>query len=118
MPGLKQVIILRTDLGMGKGKIAAQSAHASLMAYLEAKRINKEVTEKWIAAGMEKITLKAASEGELLELQKRAKAAKLPCALVHDAGHTQVPAGSTTALAIGPALEAKIDEITGSLKLL
>jgi PTH2 family peptidyl-tRNA hydrolase len=38
--------------------------------------------------------------------------------LVHDAGRTQIAAGSATVLAIGPALVEDIDTLTGHLKLL
>jgi PTH2 family peptidyl-tRNA hydrolase len=113
--GLKQVIVVRTDLGMGKGKIAAQCAHASLQGFLAS---GKKEREAWLERGSEKIVVKASSEKELRELEKKARALKLPCALVRDAGFTQIPAGSPTALAIGPAEEAKIDAVTGSLKLL
>ncbi len=112
---LKQVIVVRTDLGMGKGKIAAQCAHASLQGFLKAGRKEREA---WLKQGSEKIVVKASSEKELRELEKKARALKLPCALVRDAGFTQIAPGSLTALAIGPADEAKIDAVTSSLKLL
>ncbi len=114
----KQAIVIRTDLGMGKGKIAAQASHASLQAYLKAVMKNEEIAEDWEAEGSKKIVLKVASEKELVELFESAKKKKLACALIHDAGHTQVEAGSATALAIGPADEVEIDVLTRKLKLL
>ncbi len=111
----KQAIIVRSDLGMGKGKIAAQASHASLAAY---KKATSQAREKWEASGTEKIVLRAAGEKELLELFEAGRRAKLPAALVKDAGHTQIPSGTATAVAIGPALEAEVDAITGKLKLL
>jgi len=54
----------------------------------------------------------------LLALRDEARRLKLPNALVRDAGYTQIPAGSITALAIGPAKEEEVDRITGDLKLL
>jgi PTH2 family peptidyl-tRNA hydrolase len=51
-------------------------------------------------------------------LEAAAEQASLPCYLVHDAGRTQIPAGSQTVLAIGPAPKSKIDQLTGHLKLL
>ena len=112
---MKQAIVLNSALKMGKGKAAAQSAHASLEASF---LVSKSVLEEWRGEGMEKVVLKVQSDGELLELHAQAKRKKLPCVLIRDAGRTQIPAGSITALAIGPAEEKQIDEITGHLKLL
>lgn len=111
----KQAIIVRTDLGMGKGKIVAQSIHAALQAFREA---SDEAVSKWELSGEEKIALKVRSEKELVELFEKARKAKLPCSLIRDAGHTQIPSGTITAVAIGPCEESKLDEITGKLKLL
>ena len=112
---MKQAIVLNSALKMGKGKTAAQSAHASLEASLS---VSKSVLEQWRSEGMEKVVLKVSSDQELLQLHEKAKRRKLPCALIRDAGRTQIPAGSITALAIGPAEEKDVDEITGHLKLL
>ena len=111
----KQAIIVRADLGMGKGKMVAQGSHASLMAY---KKADAGEAQEWEEGGSKKITLKVGSEKELFDIFMQAKAAKLPCALVKDAGHTQVDPGTPTAVAIGPAAEGEIDKITSSLKLL
>jgi len=115
MNKLKQVIVVRTDLKMGKGKLAVQVAHASIAAFLEAGFFAKR---KWLAQGMKKVVLKVGSEKELLELYEKARKKKLPCALIKDAGLTQLEPGTVTALGIGPAEDEKIDEITGGLKLL
>lgn len=112
--GLKQVIVMRTDLNMGKGKIAAQSAHASVAAIEKA---TPSVFNKWISSGMKKVVLKVGSEKELLELFMRAKK-KFPTALVKDAGLTQVESGTATCISIGPAEEGDLDLLTGHLKLL
>ena len=114
MAELKQAIILRSDLGMGKGKLSAQSAHASILAMEKADR---DTVEEWKSRGMKKVVLKVASETELLWLFNSAKK-ELPCALVKDAGLTQVESGSATAIAIGPAEESKINKFTKELKLL
>lgn len=115
---LKQAIVVRTDVGMGKGKMATQSSHASLLAYQAALKKNKKAVSEWENGGMKKIALRAGSESELLGLFEKAKNAKLPCALVHDSGFTQLAPGTVTALGIGPAEEKKVDGITGKLKLL
>lgn len=114
----KQAIVVRSDLGMGRGKMAAQASHASVHALLEAMRKAPEDAEMWLATGGTKITLKVNSEKELQEVFEKAKRKKLPCSLIHDAGRTQIPQGSATAVAIGPAKEKEVDEITGKLKLL
>ena len=112
---LKQTIVIRTDLKMGKGKIGSQCAHASLAAFLKAK---KEDRERWIKEGMKKVVLKVSSEKELVDLCRLAKKEKIPCELISDAGLTQIKPGSVTALGIGPADNEKINKITGKLKLL
>jgi PTH2 family peptidyl-tRNA hydrolase len=112
---LKQAIVVRTDLKMGKGKIAAEVAHASLGALKVAER--KKVA-LWEIEGQKKIVVKVGSLQELKSLCKRAGSQGLPCFLVSDAGLTQVESGSETALGIGPDEDGKIDRITKDLKLL
>ncbi|RLI97934.1 MAG: peptidyl-tRNA hydrolase [Candidatus Aenigmatarchaeota archaeon] len=111
----KQVIIFRKDLKLGKGKIAAHAAHASLAAV---KLVGKKVLEKWENEGAKKIVLKVKDLKELKKVYRNAKKAKLPCVLTRDAGLTQVKKGEIICLAMGPAEEKKIDRITGKLKLL
>ncbi len=111
----KQVIIFRKDLKIGKGKIAAHAAHASLAAI---KLANKKILEKWERSGAKKVVLKVENLDKLKEIYEKAKNKKLPCALTKDAGLTQVRKGEIICLAIGPEEESKIDELTGNLKLL
>jgi len=115
--GLKQAIIIRSDLGMGKGKLAAQSSHASLSAYKKCERENPEDAREWEEEGQKKIVLKVGSEEELLALYERMKK-EIPCALIRDAGHTQVEPGSITCFGAGPAEESLINKYTKELKLL
>lgn len=111
----KQVIIIRRDLWMRRGKEIAQGAHASVNAALgEAETAD---VAAWLDSGGKKIVVKVRSENDLLALQGRAKEAKLPSYLVRDAGKTEVTAGTATALAIGPANSEDIDVITGELEL-
>ena len=112
----KQVIVVRTDIKMGKGKLAAQVAHASLGSFLNCKK--KEWKKKWLLTGAKKVVLKVNSKDELLKIYKLVKINKLPCYLVVDAGKTQLEPGTITCLGIGPAPEKEIDKITGHLKLL
>ena len=112
---MKQAIIIRTDLKMDKGKIAAQAAHASVSAFLKTGYTNRN---KWLISGMKKIVLKVSSKKELFEIFREAKRMNYPCAIIADAGKTQIKAGSHTAVGIGPAPENKIDKLVGNLKLL
>ncbi len=111
---MKQAIVARADVGMGTGKLAAQVAHASLMAFEEASR---SVRSEWKGEGQKKVVLRADSEKQLFTLADKADAKGLPHAIVRDAGHTQLDAGTVTALAVGPADEASIDRVTGDLSL-
>ncbi len=114
---LKQAIIVRSDLGMGKGKIAAQVSHASLSAYRKAEREDPKTAREWEEEGQKKIVLKVSSEEELLSLFEKMKR-EIPCVLIRDAGHTQVEPGSVTCFGAGPADEAKINRYAKDLKLL
>ena len=111
---MKQAIVVRTDLGMGTGKLAAQVAHASLKAYDNA---DDETGRNWQTGGAKKIVLKASGESQLRELAETARRERLPHALISDAGHTQLEPGTVTALAIGPADENLVDRVTGDLSL-
>ncbi|MDP7282562.1 MAG: peptidyl-tRNA hydrolase Pth2 [Candidatus Undinarchaeales archaeon] len=110
----KQAILLRKDLNLSKGKAVAQGAHASVEAYVKA----KETGNTWLKEGMKKVVLEVANEQELIQYFQTAKDRGLPACLITDAGHTEIPAGTKTAVGIGPALEADIDKVTGGLKLL
>jgi len=112
---MKQVIIIRTDLKMGKGKLATQACHASLESF---KRTPNEKIKKWEKEGSKKIILKVKNLEELIEIYETVKKKKIPHYLVRDAGRTQLPPGTITALGIGPDDDEKIDKITSHLKLL
>ena len=118
MDEVKQVIVVRKDLKMGTGKLAAQVAHASMLSYTEAVKKDKEITKAWFDSGQKKIVLEVEDEKLLEKLFKAFKYENVPCALVNDAGLTQLPPGTTTALGIGPDLAQKIDKFTKPLKLL
>ena len=108
----------RTDLGMGKGKLAAQVAHASLAAAEEGMRKDPEWYRQWKEQGQAKVVVKAGSESELRGLLKIAKSMGLPSALIEDAGLTQLEPGTATCLGVGPAPVPLVDKVTGQLKLL
>lgn len=115
---MKQVIIARSDLKMGKGKLAAQVAHASLAAAEEAMAKREKWFSDWKGHGQRKIIVRCQSEDELRDLLKKARAKKLPAALIEDAGLTQLEPGTPTCLGVGPAPDEELDPITGNLKLL
>ncbi|MCY4732052.1 peptidyl-tRNA hydrolase Pth2 [Natronomonas gomsonensis] len=111
---MKQAIVARTDLGMGKGKLAAQVAHASLKAYESA---GPDARREWKSGGQKKVVLKGSGESQLQELAEAARREGLPYALIRDAGHTQLEPGTLTALAVGPGSENIVDKVTGDLSL-
>ncbi len=115
---IKQVILVRNDLGMGKGKLAAQVAHASLMSYFKASEQDKGVADRWLETGEKKIVLKANSEETLLKFFNAFEFKRIPCALVTDAGLTELPPGTKTALGVGPWKSDEIDVLTRGMQLL
>jgi len=114
---MKQAIVLRTDLKMGKGKMVAQGSHASLEAFIATKREQPEWSEIWLAEGQKKIVLRVESKEALTQLFQEVKH-EIPSKLVVDAGHTQVRPGTVTALGIGPAPEPLIDKYLSRYRLL
>ncbi|NTV23359.1 MAG: peptidyl-tRNA hydrolase [Nanoarchaeota archaeon] len=111
---MKQVILIRADLKLPKGKMAAQAAHASVEAVL---RSDRDTIKEWRMAGAAKIALKIDTREDLYIFQDRAKQKGLVCALITDAGKTVIAPGTETCLAIGPDEDGLIDSVTGGLKL-
>jgi peptidyl-tRNA hydrolase, PTH2 family len=113
--GYKQVILVRMDLKLPKGKLAVQVAHASVEAV---QRSDKEVIKRWRSEGMKKVVLEIATLQDLYKYKQEAESLGLTTAIITDAGHTVVAPGTTTCIAIGPGEEEQIDRITGKLKML
>jgi len=128
----KQVIVIRSDLGMRKGKMIAQGAHASMKVLFDRALvirsidgINSHLTLRmdpvmtaWVEGLFTKIVVRAESEKELALLHLEALDAGIPCAMIQDSGKTEFHGKVTyTALAIGPDMPEKIDPITKHLKL-
>ena len=111
----KQCIVVRSDLRMSCGKMCAQAAHAAILAY---ERSDTASRRKWYTEGQKKVVLKVAGERVLFELKTIAESAGISAALVQDAGMTEVPPGTITALGLGPARSEDLDKITGDLSLL
>ena len=134
----KQVIVIRKDLNMRKGKMVAQGAHASVGAILNhaktgwlSKLLNffgvrvivldlaDPQMGPWLDGRFKKITVYVSSEQELLDLHAKANAAGLIATKIVDSGLTEFNGVPTvTALAIGPDFEDKVDAITKHLPLL
>lgn len=123
----KQVIVLRKDLNMRKGKMVAQGAHASMAAILQLSHRDEnrlvipldERVEPWLCGRFTKICVSVNSEAELLAVHEKARAAGVLTSLVLDAGLTEFGGVPThTAVAVGPDYSTKVDQITGELPLL
>ena len=111
----KQVIVVRDDLNLSRGKLAVQVAHAAIIGYEIAK---KDAVDEWKRQGQKKIVLKAKNLDELMRIKEKAERLGLPTGVVVDAGLTEIPPGTVTAIVIGPDEARKIDKVTGSLPLL
>ncbi|MBI2148601.1 peptidyl-tRNA hydrolase [Candidatus Woesearchaeota archaeon] len=112
---MKQVILVRMDLKLPKGKLASQCAHAAVECVL---RSDKDKVSKWRKEGMAKIVVKVNDLKELQKYNQLAKDSGLTAALITDAGRTTIEPGTVTCLCIGPDDDEKIDNITKDLKLL
>ncbi len=111
----KQVILVRTDIVMSKGKMAAQVAHASTEATLKS---DDQKVKAWRNKGMKKVVLKVKGESELFKFKEFAKDVGVTSALIRDAGKTQLDPGTITCLAIGPDEVKKVDSVSGELKMM
>lgn len=129
----KQVIVMRTDLNMRKGKMISQGSHASFKAFLDLCVVSEKNDYKifsfcckldsawddWLSEKFTKVVCACGSEKELLDLYQQSIDSSIPCSLITDAGFTEfhnVP--TNTCIAIGPDFPEKVDKITGNLKLL
>lgn len=112
---MKQVIMVRQDLKLPKGKMAVEVGHASVEAVLKS---DKDKVKEWRQEGMMKIVVKVKDEKELFKYKQEADDTGLVTAVITDAGKTVVAPGTVTCCAIGPDDEEKIDKITGKLKIL
>lgn len=121
---IKQVIVMRTDLNMRKGKMVAQGSHAAL-AFIADRLQGKfgaadlKIQDAWMYHGKTAICVRVDSEEELMSIYDRALTLKLTVYLVRDAGLTEFGGIPTyTCLGIGPNMSDCIDKVTGNLKLL
>lgn len=128
---LKQVIVVRKDLNMRKGKMSAQVAHASMkflvdvLTEMEPKDqdVRNLLTEDectWLfSKSFAKIVVSVDTEQELLDLMKEAEQQGIKCKEIVDSGRTEFHGLPTlTCAAFGPDRREKLDKLTGHLKLL
>ncbi|HEQ78682.1 MAG TPA: peptidyl-tRNA hydrolase [Euryarchaeota archaeon] len=113
----KMVIVARRDLNLSPGKLAVQVSHGAVESALNAKADHSRWFSTWRRDGQKKVVVKVSSEEELLDLKEVAKREKLPYYLVADAGHTEIPQGTLTCLAIGPAPDNLVDKVTLHLSM-
>jgi len=119
---------MRKDLGMRKGKMIAQGAHASIGALLDNNlQVKKDYLRiktddhllEWLINGGTKICVYTNSEKEMLDIYNEARDKGIPSTLITDLGKTEFGGVPTrTCCALGPWDSDKIDKITGHLKLL
>jgi PTH2 family peptidyl-tRNA hydrolase len=136
----KQVIIIRKDLNMRKGKMIAQGAHASMKViadmmqqsgvwfsgdhkdFIKENKLTIVVDsplDKWLNGIFKKIVVGAENLNDMITAYNEAKKQGIPCSLIEDAGLTEFGGQVTiTAAAIGPDSPEKIDKITGNFVLL
>ncbi|KAF7494495.1 putative peptidyl-tRNA hydrolase 2 [Sarcoptes scabiei] len=115
----KMVFVVNSQLSMGTGKIAAQVAHATLGLHrllLQQQNRYGESLLEWTEYGETKIVLKGDNTNHLVDLENQAINLMLPCYMVHDAGKTQVKAGSCTVLGIFGSVN-QVNKVTGKLNL-
>jgi PTH2 family peptidyl-tRNA hydrolase len=114
----KMVIVVREDLNLSCGKIAAQACHAAVGCVIKSRKVGSKWFRKWQSEGAKKVVVRAVDLDALLKLEGQAKRSKLPTNLVTDAGLTEVPPGTVTCLGIGPGPNELVDPLTGKLPLL
>ncbi len=127
---VKQVIVIRRDLRMRRGKEIAQGAHAS-MAWLRQRVLQgmtlsgtadqvelSEVERTWLERSNRKVTVKVSSEEDLIAVYEQALQAGLVAHLITDGGLTEFGGVPTrTSVGIGPDYDDRIDPVTGNLEL-
>ena len=115
---IKQVIVVRNDIRMSKGKTAVQVAHAAVSSFYNTLSRKREIALKWLDEGQPKIVIKVNNLDEMKEIMKEAEERGIITALIRDAGYTELEPGTITCLGIGPDYSDLIDEVTGELPLL
>jgi PTH2 family peptidyl-tRNA hydrolase len=114
----KMCIVLRADLEMSIGKLISQACHAAVEVNEQAKKQDHKAWRAWKEEGARKVALQAHSLEEFETIMDMAEELNIVNVLIRDAGLTEIPPGSVTALGLGPDLSKKMDKVTGSFPLL
>lgn len=116
---IKMVMVVRPDIRMSSGKLAAQCAHAAVASYAAAKTYDPHMVAMWETTGQAKIVVCGDKPGEmeLHSLAEKAKRLNIVTAIIRDAGRTQLAAGTPTVLGMGPAKAKDLDSVSGHLRL-
>ena len=114
--GIKQVIVVRKDLKLTRGKMSAQASHASLQSYIKTFKKYPRIARTWLKKGGKKVIVYVSDRRALLALNRELPS-KIPKALITDAGMTHLKPGTITCLGIGPFYEDELDKYTRKLKL-
>lgn len=115
---IKLSVAVRADLGMGRGKIAAQVGHAAVLALERVRASHPGWASEWLDSGQTKVVVRAGGPKELHGLKMRAIELGVPWSEVADAGRTQIEPGTVTCIGFGPAPASDVDRVTGELRLL
>ncbi|CAF0930297.1 unnamed protein product [Adineta steineri] len=113
----KLVLVVRNDLKMAQGKVAAQCSHATLACFQKACEKIPRIVDSWFSGGQAKVVCKCESDDDIEYLRRQAKFKGLTTCLIREAGRTKIGLGHRTVLGIGPAPSYLINEITRHLKL-
>ena len=113
----KMALVVRGELRLTPGKMAAQVAHAAVMLVTPERARRRREYQEWLVQGQKKVALRVETLAELRSLKHRAEGLGIPTVLVEDAGLTEVPPGTITVLGLGPAPRELLDRVTGSLAL-
>lgn len=113
----KMIIVVRKDINMSSGKMAAQVAHAAVNCYKNAIKKTPDYVSNWEYIGEAKIVLMVNSLKEFNSIEDKAKKNNINYAIIKDAGRTELEPGTVTTIALGPAPVDEMDKITGDLSL-
>lgn len=137
---VKQFIIVRTDLPMNAGKVAAQASHSCMKVFFDKMTFTPledspntpsennyvgtyswSVTEEelqWVQGKFTKVTKKVKNENQLLKVYNKAVEAGLNVSLIKDAGLYGLEGENYTCIAVGPNYVDRCEPVVGKLQLL
>lgn len=111
------VFVVRKDLKMRQGKIAAQCGHASLGIFQKIVKMQPLLAEKWLNAEFPKVFYYCTDEEQMNLIDAIAQSMGYATVIIHDAGRTQIAAGSATVLSFGPVRKSEVSAIVDQLGL-